>query len=77
MSAPAFACATASLARSGSVASLSTESSCPGPPALGGSRIPQWPWSVYSHMQTSVITTSPGTDSLSARIACGTMPFSS
>ena len=36
--------------------------------------MPQWPWSVYSHRQTSVITTRSGTAVLMARIACWTMP---
>ena len=51
MSAPARACESASRASSSSVASLSTSL-----PAT----TPQWPWSVYSHMQTSVITARPG-----------------
>ena len=77
MSAPARAWATASLARMGSVRSLSTVRSCPGPPAFGGLRMPQWPWSVYSQRQTSVATTSPGSAFLSARTARATSPSSS
>jgi hypothetical protein len=76
-SAPALAWATASLARRARVASLSTTSSGPGAPTLAGSSRPQWPWSVYSHMHTSVITTSPGTCSFSARTARGMIPASS
>ena len=76
-SAPARACATASRASSGRVRSLSTVSPWPGPPADGGRSTPQWPWSVYSHRHTSVITTSPGTRSLRPRIARGTTPSSS
>ena len=51
ISAPARACDSASRTSSSSVASLSTSL-----PSIA----PQWPWSVYSHMQTSVITASPG-----------------
>ena len=47
MSAPARTWLTAILARQSRVLSLST--SWP-------QRIPQWPWSVYSHMHTSVMT---------------------
>ena len=47
MSAPALACDKASLDSSSSVASLRTSPL---------STTPQWPWSVYSHRQTSVIT---------------------
>ena len=39
--------------------------------------IPQWPWSVYSHRQTSVITTTSDTDALRVRMASWTMPWSS
>ena len=35
---------------------------------------PQWPWSVYSHRQTSVMTSSSGCASLIARVASWTMP---
>ena len=52
MSAPARACVSASLASRSRVASLSTSSP---------TSTPQWPWSVYSHRQTSVITTRSGT----------------
>ena len=47
MSAPAWAWDRAVLDSTSRVLSLST--SWP-------SRMPQWPWSVYSHMHTSVIT---------------------
>src|SRR6266568_8982612 len=77
MSAPARACATASLASSARVMSLSTTSSLPGAPTRAGFRTPQCPWSVYSHMQTSVMTTRPGTSFFSARTARGMMPSSS
>src|SRR6266568_2795408 len=77
MSAPARACATASLASSARVRSLSTTSSPPGAPTRAGFRTPQCPWSVYSHMQTSVMTTRPGTSFFSARTARGMMPSSS
>ena len=33
---------------------------------------PQWPWSVYSHRQTSVMTTRLGSSAFSARTACCT-----
>ena len=39
--------------------------------------MPQCPCDVYSHRQTSVITTSPGDASFSARTACCTMPSAS
>ena len=68
MSAPARACDSASRASSSSVASLSTSPFA---------STPQWPWTVYSHMQTSVITTSCGSSRLSARTACCTGPSSS
>ena len=48
MSAPARACESASSASSSSVGSLATSPF---------SITPQWPWLVYSHRQTSVITT--------------------
>ena len=61
-SAPAPACDSAACARSSTVASLSTSSP---------STTPQCPWSVYSHRQTSVITTRSGSACLSARtVAC-------
>src|SRR6202046_3509379 len=67
ISAPARACDSAERVSSSSVASLST--------SLPASA-PQWPWSVYSHMQTSVITAIPGTRSLISRIARCTSPSS-
>ena len=67
MSAPARACDSASRRSSSRVASLSTS------PSLIA---PQWPWSVYSHMQTSVITASAGTCSLISPIARCTEPES-
>ena len=69
MSAPARAWLTASAARSPSVSSLST------PPR--SSSTPQWPWLVYSHKHTSVITWKSGACSLMARTACCTTPRSS
>ena len=51
MSAPARAWLTACWASSGRVASLSTSSRPP--ESVSG---PQWPWSVYSQKQRSVIT---------------------
>ena len=47
MSAPASTWERAVLASTSRVLSLST---------LWPQRMPQWPWSVYSHMHTSVIT---------------------
>ena len=44
-------------ASSGSVASLSTSTSPSGAVPIG----PQWPWSVYSHRQTSAHSDRPGT----------------
>ena len=67
MSAPARACETAEAASHSSVASLSTSPS---------TILPQWPWLVYSQLQTSVITTSRGTSLLMARTARCTMPSS-
>ena len=67
-SAPALACATASAARIFSVGSLSTYSPL---------RTPQWPWSVYSQRQTSVMTTVFGLASLIALTARQTGPFGS
>ncbi len=55
-SAPALACTTAISARTSRVASLSTSIS----PSRRLRRMPQWPWSVYSSTQTSVITMRPG-----------------
>ena len=60
ISAPALAWLTATRASRSSVGSLST--SCP------LSR-PQWPWSVYSHRQTSPITTRSGSAFLISAIA--------
>ena len=48
MSAPASAWMTAVCASSSSVTSLMTQPR--------SSRMPQWPWEVYSHMHTSVMT---------------------
>ena len=56
-------------AMSSTLGSLSTE------PSARSS--PQWPWSVYSQRQTSVITTSSGCASLIARVASWTIPSSS
>ena len=67
MSAPASACETAVRASSSSVGSLRT---------VPSSTTPQWPWLVYSHRQTSVITSRSGTLSFTARTACCTMPSS-
>ena len=69
MSAPAAACETAMRASSGSVASLSTVPS--------SSSTPQWPWSVYSHRQTSVTTASSGSWLLRAATASWITPFAS
>ena len=66
MSAPASACATAACASSSSVVSFSTSPE--------GVRMPQWPWSVYSHRQTSQITHRSGSASFSVRTASCTMP---
>jgi hypothetical protein len=68
-SAPARACDTAARAISSTLGSLSTE------PSLRSR--PQWPWSVYSQRQTSVITTRSGWASLIARVASWTIPSSS
>src|SRR2546428_679496 len=38
---------------------------------------PQWPWSVYSHRQTSPTTSRSGTARFTARAACCTIPCSS
>ena len=63
MSAPAAACDSAARASCSTVASLTTSSS---------TRMPQWPCEVYSHRQTSVTTSSPGTSRLIARTAACT-----
>ena len=68
MSAPASAWLTAIFASSSRVRSFTISPSC---------TTPQWPWSMYSHRQTSVITTSSGTSSLMARIASWTTPSGS
>ena len=60
---------TAVRASSSSVASLST--------APSSRSTPQWPWSVYSHRHTSVITSRSGCASLIARVASCTTPSSS
>ena len=60
MSAPARAWLTAVRASSSSVASLSTLS-------VASRSTPQWPWSVYSHRHTSVITSSSRQRRLIAR----------
>src|SRR5204862_6776261 len=65
MSAPASACDTAVRASSSSVGSLRTAPS---------STTPQWPCLVYSQRQTSVMTSSSGTVTFTARTASGTMP---
>ncbi len=67
-SAPARAWASASAARIGSVASLSTPWS---------TMTPQCPWSVYSQRQTSVITTVAGLAVLIASTARQTGPVRS
>ena len=67
-SAPASACEIAVLASSSIVMSLSTSPS---------RTMPQWPCDVYSHRQTSVITTSSGWASFSARTAIWTTPSGS
>ena len=69
MSAPARAWETAVRASSSTLESLST--------VPCGVIRPQWPWSVYSHRHTSVITSSSGSASLIARVAICTMPSSS
>ncbi len=68
MSAPFSACVTAIFARSSSVTSLRTSPSC---------TTPQWPWSMYSHRHTSVMTISSGNSSLMARMAIWTTPSES
>ncbi len=48
-----------------------------GPPGFAaGSTMPQCPWLMYSHRQTSPITIRPGTAALMARVAFCTMPSS-
>ena len=37
--------------------------------------MPQWPCSMYSHRQTSVMTSSYGNSFFSSRTVCWTMPF--
>ena len=66
-SAPASACDTAVRASSSRVGSLRT---------VPSSTMPQWPWLVYSHRHTSVITSRSGTRSFTARTACWMMPSS-
>ena len=69
-SAPATAWEIAVFASSSTVRSLST--------SLDPSRkTPQWPCEVYSQRQTSVITTTSGCASFSARTAIWTTPSSS
>ena len=68
-SAPAAAWETAVRASSSSVASLSTTPSA--------RSTPQWPWLVYSHRHTSVITSRSGCAALIARVASWTTPSSS
>jgi hypothetical protein len=72
-SAPARACTTAILASTSMVASLSTSNS----PSFLFLKIPQWPWSVYSSTQTSVITTSSGAALFISATARGTGPSAS
>ena len=69
MSAPARTAVSHARASSSSVASLST--------APSSRSTPQWPWSVYSHRHTSVITSSCGSACLIARVASCTTPSSS
>ena len=66
-SAPASTCEIAVRASNSSVGSLRT---------VPSSTTPQWPWLVYSHRHTSVITSRSGTLSFTARTACCTMPSS-
>jgi hypothetical protein len=68
-SAPAAACEMAVFPSSSSVMSLST--------APSDRTTPQWPCDMYSHRQTSVMTTSSGSASLIARVASCTTPSSS
>ena len=68
-SAPARAWLTAVRASSSTLASLST--------APSSRSTPQWPWSVYSHRHTSVITSSSGCACLIAAVASCTTPSSS
>ena len=62
LNADVVAYATAALASSGSVRSLATATW----PRASRSSGPQWPWSVYSHMQTSATRTMSGSASFSA-----------
>ena len=68
ISAPARACESADFASHCSVVSLSTS------PSL---MYPQWPWLVYSQLQTSVTTSSREVSLRMARMARCTMPLSS
>ena len=68
ISAPARAWETAAFASHARVASLSTSPS---------TMRPQWPWLVYSQLQTSVTTSRLGSSRLMARTARCTMPWSS
>ncbi len=68
MSAPAAAWERAVSARSSRVRSFSTTPS---------RRTPQWPWEVYWHRHTSVMTVSEGTSALIARTPSWTMPSGS
>src|SRR5947209_8178745 len=67
-STPARACVTATLPSRYTDASFSTSPSW---------ITPQWPWSVYSHRQTSPTTSRSGTARFTARAACCTIPCSS
>ena len=71
-SAPASAATTTWRARFSSVASFST---CASPAAWPIT--PQWPWSVYSQKQLSVITTRSGAASLAARVMRASRPLGS
>src|SRR6267143_2132056 len=73
MSAPDCAYATAARASKGSVWSLAT-ATCPRASRASG---PQWPWSVYSHRQTSAMATTSGAASLIALNAVHTGPLGS
>ena len=66
MSAPASAWLAAVRASSFSVGSFKIFPPC---------TMPQWPCAMYSHRQTSVMTSSDGSSFFSSRTVCCTMPF--
>ena len=77
ISIPAFACETAVRARISKVGSLRISYSCVAPFAeVFFCTIPQWPCDMYSHRQTSPISSIPGTSLFNARAARWTMPSS-